>query len=35
MEGCCLIDTNEDSMNFAVATLKGNICVYKVKSLEA
>lgn len=34
MEGICFIDTNEDSMSFVVVTLKGQVCVYRVKNLE-
>jgi hypothetical protein len=35
MEGVCFIDSNEESMSFVVVSLKGNICVYKVKCLDA
>ena len=33
IDGVCFIDTNEESMTFAVLTLKGILSLYKVKIL--
>ena len=32
MEGVCFIDANDEAMAFAVLTIKGNVCVYRVKN---
>ena len=32
MEGACFIESNDDAMSFVVLTLKGHLCVYRVKN---
>ncbi len=32
MEGVCFIDINEDSLAFAILTLKGMLAIYRVKN---